>query len=84
MRKTTVVLNDTERELLDWLAKEDLSQYGECCGRALDGLIELGLVEILGPETEHANPFIAKGRGIMFRAVRLTRAARAATLGPTK
>lgn len=59
-------------DLLLWLSKEDLSQYGECHGSAFDGLQALGIVELLGEETETHNPFIAKGRGKMFRAVRLT------------
>jgi hypothetical protein len=31
--------------LLDWLSREDFSQAGECEGRALDKLIELGLAK---------------------------------------
>lgn len=63
-----------ELDLLDWLSKEDFSQYGECDGPSLDGLIAKGLAELMGEETEMNNTFIAKGRGIMFRAVRLTEA----------
>lgn len=65
-------LNAEERDLLEWLSHSDFSQYGECDGAALDSLIAQGLAELMGEETERNNSFIAKGRGIMFRAVRLT------------
>jgi hypothetical protein len=65
-------LQADERSLLMWLGESDLSQYGECYGQALDRLAAAGLAEVLGPETEMSNPFIAKGHGIMYRAVRLT------------
>lgn len=68
--KTT--LTDDQRDLLTWLSESELSQYGECYGASLDALVAMGLAEVLGPETERNNPFIAKGRGMMFRAVRLT------------
>jgi hypothetical protein len=71
-----MLLSTEERDLLAWLAQEDVSQYGECYGRTLDALIEKGLAEVLGEETETQNPFIAKGKGIMYRAVRLTDAGR--------
>jgi hypothetical protein len=61
-----------ERDLLFWLSAEDFSQYGECHGKVLDSLCSLGLAQVHGEETEHNNTFIAKGRGIMFRAVSLT------------
>jgi hypothetical protein len=67
-------LTDDEVDLLIWLGEEDYSQYGECHGIALDALVELGLAQLHGPETEHNNTFIAKGSGIMFRAVSLTEA----------
>ena len=70
-------LTPSERFLLDWLSKEDFSQYGECHGRTLDRLIERGLAQLHGEETETQNTFIAKGHGIMFRAVSLTDAGRA-------
>lgn len=69
-----MTLTADERDLLEWLSKEDFSQYGECHGPALDRLVALGLAEIMGPGTERENTFIAKGDGIMFRAVRLTEA----------
>jgi hypothetical protein len=62
-----------EIDLLTWLGETEFSQYGECYGKSLDSLIEKGLVELMGEETELNNTFIAKGRGIMFRAVRLTK-----------
>jgi hypothetical protein len=65
-------LTRDQRTLLQWLSKEDFSQYGECHGPSLDRLIELGLAQVHGEETETNNSFIAKGRGIMFRAVSLT------------
>lgn len=65
-------LTRDEQDLLRWLGEADLSQYGECHGKALDRLVELGLAVVLGPETERQNPFIAKGDGIMYRAVKLT------------
>lgn len=66
-----------ERDLLEWLGKEDFSQYGECHGRALDGLIAKGLAQVHGAE-EHQSGFIARGSGGMYRAVSLTEAGRAA------
>ena len=65
-------LSADERFLLQWLSEADTSQYGECFGKALDRLVELDLAQIHGEETETENSFIAKGRGIMFRAVSLT------------
>ncbi len=35
-------LTKDERLVLEWLAKEDSSAYGECHGAALDGLVEKG------------------------------------------
>jgi hypothetical protein len=67
-------LTHEERDLLDWLSREDFSQYGECYGKSLDRLMALGLAQLHGEETETQNCFIAKGRGIMFRAVSLTQA----------
>jgi hypothetical protein len=68
----TTALTDDQWDLLDWLSKEDFSQYGECHGPALSRLIDLGFAQVHGEETETDNTFIAKGRGIMFRAVSLT------------
>lgn len=65
---TTEKLTSGARFLLDWLAKEDWSQVGECKGSELDHLITSRLAEY-GP----AHP-----RGDDFRAVRLTEAGHAA------
>lgn len=65
----------SEQSLLEWLAKEDFSQYGECHGKSLDRLVELGLAQIHGPG-EHQH-FTAKGCELMYRAVSLTDAGRA-------
>ena len=70
-------LSQRERYLLKWLGESDVSQYGECNGAALDTLVANGLAVVLGEETEIANPFIGNGRGIMYRAVKLTEAGRA-------
>lgn len=64
-------LNARQLELLQWLYP-DGGQYGECHGIDLDALIGLGLAEVGGEETGLNNNFIAKGRGLMFRAVTLT------------
>lgn len=73
-------LTKAERDLLDWLSREDFSQYGECHGSDLDGLIAKGLAQIHGPG-EHQG-FIAQDhtgeKGLMYRAVSLTEAGRAA------
>lgn len=71
-------MNDDERLLLAWLAKEETNQYGECHGPTLDALMAAGLAEVMGEETGTQNNFIAKGYGIMYRAVRITEAGRAA------
>jgi hypothetical protein len=71
-----MTLNASERNLLEWLSREDYSQYGECYGASLNRLIELGLAQVHKPG-EHQN-FIANDwqgtKGIMFRAVSLTEA----------
>jgi hypothetical protein len=64
-------LTKTELMLLKWLAKEEFSQYGECHGVALNGLVDKGLAEI-HEDGEHQESFIAKGRSEMYRAVSLT------------
>lgn len=69
---TAMKLTNDERDLLSWLGKTDVSQYGECYGQSLDSLIAKGLAQVHGEESETNNPFIAKGRGIMYRAVSLT------------
>jgi len=63
-------LTDKEADLLRWLGEEEFSQYGECHGDDLDGLVAKGLAQIHGPG-EHQN-FIAKGTSLMYRAVSLT------------
>jgi hypothetical protein len=70
----------SETLLLEWLSKEDFSQYGECHGRTLDRLVERGFAQVHKPG-EHqrfiANDF-AGTKGDMYRAVSLTDAGRAA------
>jgi hypothetical protein len=70
--KPKQTLTAQERFMLRWLSTDDFSQYGECHGKVLDHLIELGLAQVHGEDSEHSNNFIAKGDGIMFRAVSLT------------
>jgi hypothetical protein len=70
----------SERDLLEWLSQEDFSQYGECHGKDLDRLIELGLAKV-HDDGSHQGGFIAKGHGItkgskMYCAVSLTDAGR--------
>jgi hypothetical protein len=65
-------LTRAEWDLLEWLGKEESSQYGECYGQSLDVLCGLGLAEVMGEESGLHNTFIAKGRGLMYRAVRVT------------
>lgn len=66
-----------EKFLLEWLSKEDFSQYGECHGKSLDALIEKGYAKVHDGR-EGQSGFIAKGDDIMYRAVSLTDAGRAA------
>jgi len=70
-------LTTSERVLLEWLSKDD-GQYGECYGKSLDGLIQKGLAVVQGAESGMNNGFIAKGTNIMYRAVSITDAGRAA------
>lgn len=73
-------LTPSERFILDWLSKQDFSQYGECRGRTLDRLIQRGLAQIHGPG-EHQHFIVNDPAGLMgmeFRAVSLTDAGRAA------
>lgn len=69
-------LTADECDLLEWLAGEDYSQYGECYGATLDSLVAKGLAQVHGPG-EH-QVFIANGTGQMYRAVSLTAAGVAA------
>lgn len=73
-------LTASEIFLLGWLNAEDFSQYGECKGKDLDHLIELGLAQIHKPG-EHQTGFItqdhAGNRGDDYRAVSLTEAGEA-------
>lgn len=70
-----------ELDVLHWLQAEEFSQYGECYGGTLDGLIAKGLAQIHGPG-EHQETFIAKDdtatkqKDLMYRAVSLTEAGR--------
>jgi hypothetical protein len=41
-----VTYTNSEHHILEWLSKEDHSAYGECKGRDLDKLMELGLARI--------------------------------------
>jgi hypothetical protein len=66
-------MTQEEFALLEWLSKEDFSQYGECHGKHLDALIAGGLAQV-HPGTGRNNTFIAKGDGPMFEAVSLTEA----------
>ncbi len=68
-----VDLTPTERDLLEWLGKEDFSQYGECYGSNLDSLIRKGLAQH-HPDTGLNNTFIAKGTSKMYDQVSLTEA----------
>ena len=63
-------LTGGEKFLLEWLGKEDFSQYGECKGRDLDRLVTLGCATIHAPG-EHQR-FISNGMGDDCRAVSLT------------
>lgn len=69
-------LTAEQRDLLQWLGKEDFSQYGECHGKSLDFLIEKGLAQVHSAG-EHQT-FIANDsagtKGMMYRAVSLTEA----------
>ncbi len=67
----------SEQFLLEWLGKEDFSQYGECHGSSLDALVKAGLAEIHEGRTNQIG-FIAQGDTAMHRAVSLTDAGRAA------
>lgn len=66
--------------LIEWLDQSEYGQYGECHGKDLDRLIELGLAQIHAPG-EHQH-FITNDwdgtQGMMYRAVSLTDAGRAA------
>jgi len=74
-------MTDAELGLLDWLSKEEFSQYGECHGETLDKLIANGLAQVCEPGAGQGG-FIAKdhtgAKGMMYRAVTLTDAGRAA------
>lgn len=70
IEQTAADLPTEQRILLEWLGKEDFSQYGECCGKSLDALTSLSLVQIHEPG-EHQR-FIANGTSNMHRAVSVT------------
>lgn len=69
-------LTNSERTLLHWLGQEDFSQFGECHGPALDGLVAKGLAQ-LHEGREQQSGFIAQGDGPMYRAVSVTDAGHA-------
>ena len=79
MTQRDTELTPVERDLLEWLGREDFSQYGECYGNALNVLVAKGLAHVYAPG-EHQN-FIANDpagvKGDMYRAVSLTDAGRA-------
>jgi hypothetical protein len=77
---TQIELNSTERRLLQWLGEAPFSPYGGCYGSALDALMAKGLAELVSDEEVQSSApscFIAKGQGLMYRAVRLTDSGRA-------
>lgn len=74
-------LRTSEKMLLEWIQKND-GQYGECQGETLDELMRLGLVMVQGVQSGLENDFIAKGSDIMYRAVSITDAGRAALAPP--
>jgi hypothetical protein len=54
----TADLTREERFLLVWLAREDRNQLGECNGKSLDRLVDLGLAHVermTGVEPEYWN-----------------------------
>lgn len=64
-------LTDDERQTLEWLGQKDYSQYGECCGSGLDGLIRKGLAQVhKGLDGQYG--FISQGDTLLHRAVSLT------------
>jgi len=74
-------LTPDEARTLRWLGQKKYSQYGECHGPALDGLIAKGLAQLhpaSDPETIAMTQagFISRGRSRMFWAVSLTDAGR--------
>lgn len=75
--KKAIELTSDELLLLEWLSTDD-GQYGECYGKTLDGLLARGLAAVQGAESGLQNGFIAKGTDIMYRAVSITDAGRAA------
>lgn len=48
----TPTLTSSQRFLLEWLAKEDVSQLGECKGADLDVLVLHGLASVPHPEND--------------------------------
>jgi hypothetical protein len=72
-----MTLRTSEKMLLEWLEKND-GQYGECQGETLNDLIGRGFAVVQGAESGLENGFIAKGTDIMYRAVSITDAGRAA------
>lgn len=61
-------LTKDERALLDWLSKEDVSQYGECYGTTFDSLERKGLVELHGSRDHPRAHFLGVGLTAAGRA----------------
>lgn len=68
-------MTEEQRKLLEWLAEEKYSQFGECHGRNLDYLVSNGYA-VVHDEGEHQDGFAAQGAGMMYRAVSVTEAGR--------
>lgn len=66
-------LSAAEVDLLIWLGMAEFSQYGECHGAALDGLVRRGLARIHDGRDGQAG-FIVQGDTLAYRAVSLTEA----------
>lgn len=54
-------LSKDEWFLLEWLSKEDVSQYGECYGAAFDELERKGLVQLNGSRNHPRVMFLGCG-----------------------
>lgn len=61
-----------ELELLKWLGEAEFSQYGECYGEALNGLVSKGLAQIHEDDQSKQINFVTRGRTLMYDAVSLT------------
>ena len=76
-----MTLTKEERDLLEWLRREEFSQYDDCSGPTLGALIAKGLAQVHEPGA-HQSGFIARDpegiKRMTSRAVSLTDAGRAA------